>query len=77
MRVLLALAIVVPICLVVAYMIKKDTSSKGRPSHELATAVRLLDRCAEADEVMAYLPSDTRDEVNQFLRHYHGRGLNR
>lgn len=78
MRALLALAVVVPICLVAAYVIRSQTMTRKKelaPNHDLATAVRLLDRVSEADEVMPYLPSDTRGEVRAFLRRYHGREI--
>lgn len=78
MRVLLALAVTVPICLVAAYVIRAQVGVRRRelaPSRDLVTAVRLLDRAAEADEVMPYMSSDTRDEVRAFLRRYHGREI--
>lgn len=78
MRALLALAVVVPVCLVVAYVVKAQTGSERRlnaPTRDLARAVRLLDRAAEADEVMPYMSSETREEVQAFLRQYHGREI--
>lgn len=78
MKVLLALAMIVPVCLLVAFAVRTQARSERRvqqPVHDLATAVRLLDRASEADEVMPYMPSDTREEVRAFLRRYHGREI--
>lgn len=83
MRALVVLAVMLPLfgmAWVLARTVGRYQSRQleqaWRPTGDLATAVRLLDRCAEADEVMAFLPSDTREEVAAFLRRYHGKQLN-
>lgn len=77
MRVLLALSVIGPLCILVAYAIRTRTRAERSPSHELITAVRLLDRVSEADDVMPYLPTNTREEVRAFLHRYHGKEINR
>lgn len=78
MKVLLVLAGLVPICLVAWAVIRSQERQSKRltaPTRDLATAVRLLDRVAEADEMMPYLPSETRVELQEFLNLYHAREI--
>lgn len=74
MRALLALAVVVPVCMVAAYVVRSQTWTRRRemaPTHDLATAVRLLDRAAACDDVMPYMSTEVRDDVRAFLAQYH------